>query len=78
VASNCLGNPAYGGTPSGSYASSTYSSDHVGVLADGTLITSGAATQTVDKVILTSFSLPSTPAFTRMPANSKSMRLLRT
>lgn len=57
VAPNYFGNPAYGGTPGGSYASSTYSSDHVGVLADGTLITSGAATQMVDKIILTSFSL---------------------
>ncbi len=41
---------------SGSYASSTYSSDHVGVLADGTLVTSGAASQLVNKIILTSFS----------------------
>jgi hypothetical protein len=41
---------------SGSYAGSTYSSDHVGVLADGTFVTSGAASQLVDKIILTSFS----------------------
>jgi hypothetical protein len=41
---------------SGSYASSTYSSDHVGVLADGTLVTSGASSQMVNKIILTSFS----------------------
>jgi hypothetical protein len=47
--------PDYFGT-SGSYASSNYSSDHVGVLADGTLVTSGSSSQMVDKIILTSFS----------------------
>jgi len=41
---------------SGSYASSTYSADHVGILADGTLVTSGASSQMVNKIILTSFS----------------------
>lgn len=41
---------------SGSYASSAYSADHVGVLADGTLVTSGASSQMVNKIILTSFS----------------------
>jgi hypothetical protein len=56
VAPNYFGNPLYGGTPAGSYASSSYSADHVGVLADGTLVTSGAATQMVNKIILTSFS----------------------
>jgi hypothetical protein len=56
VAPDYFGNPLYGGTPSGSYAGSSYSSDHVGVLADGTLVTSGAATQMVNKIILTSFS----------------------
>jgi PEP-CTERM motif-containing protein len=56
VVPDYFGNPLFGGMPSGSYASSSYSADHVGVRADGTLVTSGPSSQMVNKIILTSFS----------------------
>ena len=57
VAPNYFGNPLYGGTPSGSYEGSSYSLDHVGVLPNGNLVTSGPANRRVSAIILTSFSV---------------------
>ena len=57
VAPDYFANPLYGGTPAGSYAGSSYSLDHIGVLPNGNLVTSGPATRRVSQIILTSFSL---------------------
>jgi hypothetical protein len=45
-----------GGLFSASYAGASYAADHVGVLANGTTVTSGAGTQLVNSIVLTSFS----------------------
>ena len=38
------------------YSASSYAFDHLGILADGTLVSSGASTNAVNKIVLTSFS----------------------